>query len=533
MERVLNASLSYVRQYKNSLRPINRLPTEIFAMVFRELQPPHYSYCDEIPGPSQHYQCIEVFSVCHYWRSVALGCSGLWTCIYVSTHTLDIAELFHNRSGQREVSLVVDGFNSRISPIRMQNLIKSCFKRAKKLAVIDSQLSNFSDFWTLGALTTLICQRSQLGSKELNSQTFDWSKLQAASFNLKDIHQTLERLPALTYLHINASADLVIRPALLINFLGTQPLLEEIIFERLPPFALRNLSLVSRIVLPFLKRLAFHHCHDGSIGYVTASFHHQSGLAIAINMVTNWSHNAKSTTISQFLANTIPTSPEGYVSGHIVVNLSQNNYHYALTIVLTGPETAYRLNTNVTPDTKDRILQCLGQEGRLKNLQKLWIPSQANLIFPRIFSWFRHLSQLSTLTSIWASLWWSEPKTIAILFAGLPSNLDVLVLHIPRFDDYHIAKSNFRNLIKLNEKRNHPLKIQLCFLKDTSKCFTRLDASNDVEVVVDDDPRLVEGFNLVATESDIMTFRHRYWPSWIDASLAEVTNVRRLVRSSD
>lgn len=156
-------------------------------MAFRELRI-NYSYCDNIPGPTRYYECTMVFSVCRYWRTVALECSELWTFVYLSPKTLDLAELFCKRSCQRPLSLVVRDFDESLCPIRMWDLIRSNARRIKSFVVIDSRILKLSELGNLPAMTTLVSRRSGLGpQKESDQRTFDWLNLHAACYSLNTL----------------------------------------------------------------------------------------------------------------------------------------------------------------------------------------------------------------------------------------------------------------------------------------------------------------------------------------------------------
>lgn len=134
------------------------------------------------------------------------------------------------------------------------------------------------------------------------------------------------------------------------NILDTQPLLEELIFDGIPPFLRFDHNLVFPRVLAHLKRLAFYRCHRTSICHIISLIQHTPILAIAIDLGRDWSlMDVDRATVSQFLANTIPTSRDGYTCSNIdVAKWEQplNTFHpssHAVNVILTGPGAAYKL----------------------------------------------------------------------------------------------------------------------------------------------------------------------------------------------
>ena len=151
----LRIGLAYINEHINGFQPINRFPPEVLSMIFLELKV-HYTYCDKPSECVQHYECLRIFSVCRYWRTVALGCSELWTCVYLSPNTIDIAKLFCERSAQRLLSLVVCRLDKSESSIRMWDVIKASSERIKKLAVTYSHISKWPGVMEFPAMTTFI-----------------------------------------------------------------------------------------------------------------------------------------------------------------------------------------------------------------------------------------------------------------------------------------------------------------------------------------------------------------------------------------
>ncbi|EMD32132.1 hypothetical protein CERSUDRAFT_99812 [Gelatoporia subvermispora B] len=81
-DRALVASLASVRQRRNGLCTINRLPPEVLAMIFGRLA--RIIKLDEWPWKSNIRTCkdlVPITRVCKYWRAVVLGVSHLWTYI--------------------------------------------------------------------------------------------------------------------------------------------------------------------------------------------------------------------------------------------------------------------------------------------------------------------------------------------------------------------------------------------------------------------------------------------------------------------
>ncbi|KAI0819535.1 hypothetical protein BC628DRAFT_1413667 [Trametes gibbosa] len=98
----LDHSVSLLKRYRNSLRPIHRLSPDILALIFLGLVEDQ-----EHPLSSQFgsFSWSYLAHVCHRWRTIALGCAGLWT--QLSTRYPDAAVACLERSGDAPLSFVV------------------------------------------------------------------------------------------------------------------------------------------------------------------------------------------------------------------------------------------------------------------------------------------------------------------------------------------------------------------------------------------------------------------------------------------
>ena len=523
-------------------------------MVFLELKV-HYTYCDTPPGPSQHYECLQIFSVCRYWRIVALGCSELWTCIYLSPKTIDIAEFFCHKSAQRRISLVVRDFDESKCPLRMWDLIKASSGRITKLVAIDCRIPKLSEVRGFPAMTTLINRGSEIGPQKgpQAQQILYQTGLKHACLRLGPaLLGGLRVLPKLISLRLDLSS--LKRPdrgALLVtetitNLLDNQPLLQELLFECVPLLHRANPEMMYPRLLGNLRRLAFYRSHSKSIFTILSLIQHTPTISIFIDQMSQWEFGPGETEISEFLARTIPNAHPGYTCLHMYANPATRKldtvgqpvmfyYHlYTVDLILTGPGATYRLSATVAPETKDDLLTCIAEFGRLETLKTLWTPSPVDIPIPQLHSWLPSLSQLATLTLVWSSTSWVELNSVLELFSVLPPNLVDLILQVDPFPDNDIASSNFDNLITLNNRRVQPLNIRLCFRVDAARrtsilakypCLTQSDY---VETMLSSDPgSRVGAFCEVAPGVDIVSTRHGYWPSWMNSQEAEQCRLER------
>lgn len=98
----MDHSVALLKRYRNSLRPIHKLSPDILALIFLGL-----AEDQEHPLSSQFgsFSWSYIAHVCHSWRTIALGCAGLWT--QLSTRYPDAAVACLERSGDAPLSFVV------------------------------------------------------------------------------------------------------------------------------------------------------------------------------------------------------------------------------------------------------------------------------------------------------------------------------------------------------------------------------------------------------------------------------------------
>ncbi|TEB23193.1 hypothetical protein FA13DRAFT_1640179, partial [Coprinellus micaceus] len=84
----LRAEILALQSHRNTLRPINRLPPEIFSTIFQLVK-------DDITE-AERVSWIKVTHVCRYWREIALDHASLWSNI--SFIHPELAKVMHIRS---------------------------------------------------------------------------------------------------------------------------------------------------------------------------------------------------------------------------------------------------------------------------------------------------------------------------------------------------------------------------------------------------------------------------------------------------
>lgn len=189
-----------------------------------------------------------------------------------------------------------------------------------------------------------------------------------------------------------------------------------------------------------------------------------------------------------------------------------------------------------TPKTKDNLIACLAESGRLESILMMAVLTPASLVIPHIYLWLPSLSRISTLTLVWTSSLWAQPSSLVELFSALPPNLAILVIRIPPFADDDIATSNFDNIVTLNKPRHRAIDVRLLIQVDTArkqqiqKKYTSLNSSNHVNAARDNDPLVKFGALMVTPQgSDVMATHHPYWPSWVPLREAERCRLERVV----
>ncbi|KAI0047186.1 hypothetical protein FA95DRAFT_1470799, partial [Auriscalpium vulgare] len=77
-DETTEATLRALREKRNTLIPICRLPPEVLALVFTYLT--GFAW-DSVNGYPYHIRWIVVTHICRRWREVAIQHAGLWTNI--------------------------------------------------------------------------------------------------------------------------------------------------------------------------------------------------------------------------------------------------------------------------------------------------------------------------------------------------------------------------------------------------------------------------------------------------------------------
>lgn len=105
MESMLQVSAAAIRGYSNSLQAVNRLPPEVLAMIFKEIQQHLPSFVplpdDENSFNNQHKDWLVTTHVCRHWRGIVAACPRLWSTI--DSHL--IPRTFLKRSGNGPLTL--------------------------------------------------------------------------------------------------------------------------------------------------------------------------------------------------------------------------------------------------------------------------------------------------------------------------------------------------------------------------------------------------------------------------------------------
>ncbi|KAK7693771.1 hypothetical protein QCA50_003343 [Cerrena zonata] len=98
----LDVSLAILSRYRNSLRPFNRLTSDILVLIFSQLLSEHADPHNDRFGS---YPWMGVAQVCHFWRHVALTTPLLWT--HISTRYCTAALACIERSSEAGLSLFI------------------------------------------------------------------------------------------------------------------------------------------------------------------------------------------------------------------------------------------------------------------------------------------------------------------------------------------------------------------------------------------------------------------------------------------
>ncbi|TCD64154.1 hypothetical protein EIP91_004503 [Steccherinum ochraceum] len=136
----LDVSLALLAKYRNSLRPFNRLTSDILVIIFRELA---RDYSDPHETTFGSYPWMGVAQVCQFWRDVALTSAVLWTNI--STRYPKSALACIERSGDAALSLFVCSKSSRDQVADVLDAMIPHVKRLRRLVVPSNYLRTSDD----------------------------------------------------------------------------------------------------------------------------------------------------------------------------------------------------------------------------------------------------------------------------------------------------------------------------------------------------------------------------------------------------
>ncbi|KAJ3537983.1 hypothetical protein NMY22_g5362 [Coprinellus aureogranulatus] len=106
---VLELELAHLKQRRNTLSAISRLPPEITCNIFVSSVP---SIEDDDSMEHTRHQAITISHVSHAWRDTAIACPELWSILQVGVHTPEeMLNLTLERSQQAPISLRFRGFD--------------------------------------------------------------------------------------------------------------------------------------------------------------------------------------------------------------------------------------------------------------------------------------------------------------------------------------------------------------------------------------------------------------------------------------
>ncbi|KAI0317452.1 hypothetical protein OF83DRAFT_1171969, partial [Amylostereum chailletii] len=161
----LQGALIEMKRYHNQKLPIARLLPEILSIIFRicrnedtkKHSPEKYVYM----SPGGQLPCVEwldVVSVCHDWRQIALADRNLWTDIYLPSIHPKMAETMISRSRDAKLALYCrnDTLPSPITVVpleqsrkrRMEEVVRNYQDRIKEFHIITKDPSFASSLFS-------------------------------------------------------------------------------------------------------------------------------------------------------------------------------------------------------------------------------------------------------------------------------------------------------------------------------------------------------------------------------------------------
>ncbi|PCH44167.1 hypothetical protein WOLCODRAFT_164956 [Wolfiporia cocos MD-104 SS10] len=216
----------------NSLAPISRLPSEIMTEIF--IAHLNICYVECMRNHTLYWKRITSIShVCSRWRSVALGCQKLWSCVVVNTHPEWMEEVLRR---SRSTSLV----------LRVEVPAESQEQMQRSLHVVLSRKCRIHDLWVVAPKQWLY---NMLDALRDSTVSLDRMSLRAETSTSS----------------IGSIGSLANRPSKNYDFIGKATLLQYLNLHDIPfPWG-------SSASFPLLKTFIASHCRNYSGTIPTAA----------------------------------------------------------------------------------------------------------------------------------------------------------------------------------------------------------------------------------------------------------------------
>ena len=174
LEQGISAALLTVREWMNTLAPINRFPPEILCLISTHL--------------SSHQDRFRASSVCGYWRRTFLQRGALWSELFLENGEDYMTTLFERAKGSA-LDITVNG----LVPLGTITLLSPYAQKIRRLSFPDNRWTNILKFLRvvcgpLPLLHTLEIYITDLGNQlnQLNLLTFPPSPLFCGAINLEE-----------------------------------------------------------------------------------------------------------------------------------------------------------------------------------------------------------------------------------------------------------------------------------------------------------------------------------------------------------
>ncbi|KAJ3540122.1 hypothetical protein NMY22_g4437 [Coprinellus aureogranulatus] len=134
----LEVELAHLKQRRNTLSAISRLPPEIYSKIFVSSIP---GTGNEDPTERILIQAMSVSHVSHTWRSIAVACPELWGILHVNLRTsAEILNLTLERSQHAPIYLDIDVYASSQGPSEavisaLSNMARAGSSRLREMAL--------------------------------------------------------------------------------------------------------------------------------------------------------------------------------------------------------------------------------------------------------------------------------------------------------------------------------------------------------------------------------------------------------------